>query len=82
MHPIAFLALLTIAMLVLAALRLEFDFRRTSSEDSAPEPSSEPDRGPRPPELRAAPAGGYWQAPPPPRPLAGAGQPRRAGFAL
>jgi hypothetical protein len=57
-----FLALLTIAMLLLAALRLELDFRRT--ENPRPEP-----RNPRPqpgsprPELRTSPAGGYCQAP-------------------
>ena len=64
MHPIAFLALLTIAMLLLAALRLELNFRRTAEAGPAPEPRSprpEP-RGPRP-ELRASPAGGYCQSP-------------------
>jgi hypothetical protein len=64
MPPAAFLALLTIAMLLLAALRLELNFRRTAEAG----PGSEP-RGPRPeprrprPELRASPAGGYCQAP-------------------
>lgn len=64
MPPVAFLALLTIAMLVLAALRLELNFRRADEERPAPEigaPRQEP-RKPRP-ELRAAPAGGYCQAP-------------------
>lgn len=55
MHPAAFLALLVIAMLVLAAFRLELDFRRTSKS----RPTSEP-RSSRP-ELRVAPAGGYCQ---------------------
>ena len=62
MHPIAFLALLTIALLLLAALRLELNFRRTA--EAGPEPRSpkpEP-RGARP-ELRASPAGGYCQSP-------------------
>lgn len=80
MPPIAFLALLTITMLVFAAFRLELDFRRTCKEGPAPEPEAQ---GPeRAPELRASPAGGYWQAPAPPRPFAPAGQGRRAGFAL
>lgn len=71
MHPIAFLALLTIALLALAALRLELNFRRTAAAGPRPDPrgtepgSSRPE--PRPsaarPELRAPPAGGYWQAP-------------------
>ena len=63
MPPAAFLALITIAMLLLAALRLELNFRRTA-EAGHPEPRSpgpEP-RGPRP-ELRASPAGGYCQSP-------------------
>lgn len=70
MHPAPFLALLTIVMLAFAALRLELNFRRTFKEGPAPEAGpSEPERSrkpagrPRPPELRAAPAGGYWQAP-------------------
>ncbi|HEX8573684.1 MAG TPA: hypothetical protein VF759_13140 [Allosphingosinicella sp.] len=62
MSAAAFLALLTIALLMLGALRLELNFRRKSDQA----PSGEP-RGPAParrrPELRAAPAGGYWQAP-------------------
>ncbi|HEY0130720.1 MAG TPA: hypothetical protein VGB57_04885 [Allosphingosinicella sp.] len=62
MPPIAFLALLTITLLVLAAFRLELDFRRSDKERPEPGPAA-----PRPPELRAAPAGGYCQAPPPPR---------------
>jgi len=64
MHPIAFLALLTIAMLVLAALRLELDFRRTAEAEPRPEPRR-PEREPRSsrPELRASPAGGYCQSP-------------------
>lgn len=62
MHPIAFLALLTIAMLLLAALRLELNFRRTAEAGPAPEPrGSRPE--PRRPELRASPAGGYCQPP-------------------
>jgi hypothetical protein len=62
MHPIAFLALLTIAMLLLAALRLELNFRRTAEPGHEPRgPRPEP-RGPRP-ELRASPAGGYCQSP-------------------
>ncbi len=77
MPPIAVLALLAIALLVLAAFRLELNFRRTDEERPEPKPGT-----PRPPELRAAPAGGYWQAPSPPRPFAAAGQARRAGFAL
>lgn len=64
MPPVAFLALLTIAMLVIAALRLELDFRRTAEAGPGSQPRSpkpEP-RGPRP-ELRSAPAGGYCQSP-------------------
>jgi hypothetical protein len=57
MHPVAFLALLTIALLVLAALRLELNFRRT--DKGCPEPANGAPR----PELRAAPAGGYCQPP-------------------
>jgi hypothetical protein len=66
MHPAAFLALLTIALLALAALRLELDFRRgfgKAPEGVAPGPERRPPAPKRPPELRAAPAGGYWQAP-------------------
>jgi len=85
MHPAALLALLTIAMLVFAALRLELDFRRTCKEGPGPElvaPGPErrapgPERRAPAPELRASPAGGYWQAP-----FARAPQARRAGFAL
>jgi hypothetical protein len=64
MHPIAFLALLTIALLLLAALRLELNFRRAAEAGPNPEPrSSRPEpRSPRP-ELRASPAGGYCQSP-------------------
>ncbi|HEX8064308.1 MAG TPA: hypothetical protein VF535_13980 [Allosphingosinicella sp.] len=64
MHPIALLALLTIALLVLAAVRLELDFRRTAEAGSAPEPRrpERESRCPRP-ELRASPAGGYCQSP-------------------
>ena len=62
MHPIAFLALLTIAMLLLAALRLELNFRRTVEAGPAPE-SRKPGAEPRRPELRASPAGGYCQSP-------------------
>ncbi|HYI39402.1 MAG TPA: hypothetical protein VE053_03700 [Allosphingosinicella sp.] len=77
MHPAALLALLTIALLAFAALRLELDFRRTCKADLRPEPSaSGPERRAPAPELRAAPAGGYWQAPFPRAPQA-----RRAGFA-
>ncbi|HEX8124708.1 MAG TPA: hypothetical protein VF548_03925 [Allosphingosinicella sp.] len=84
MPPIAFLALLSMAMLLLAVLRLELNFRRVAEagpdidpESGVPQaPGREPQRaGPRP-ELRAPPAGGYWQAPYS-RPQA-----RRAGFAL
>ena len=57
MHPAVFLALLTIAMLMLAALRLELNFRQ--GDKGRPEPEV---RTPRP-ELRASPAGGYCQAP-------------------
>jgi hypothetical protein len=58
-----FLALLTIAMLMLAALRLELNFRRTAEEGQAEPRTARPaGRNPRP-ELRVAPAGGYWQAP-------------------
>lgn len=57
MHPVAFLALLTIALLVLAALRLELNFRR--ADKGRPEPANGAPR----PELRAAPAGGYCQPP-------------------
>lgn len=71
MHPAALLALLTIALLAFAVLRLELNFRRTFKEGPAPEVGpSEPERRspepmgrPRAPELWAAPAGGYWQAP-------------------
>jgi hypothetical protein len=65
MHPIAFLALLTIALLLLAALRLELNFRRTARAGPGSEPGSprpEP-RRPARPELRASPAGGYCQSP-------------------
>jgi hypothetical protein len=63
MPPIAFLALLTMAMLILAALRLELNFRRAEAgPESGPDRrEAEPPR--RRPELRAPPAGGYWQAP-------------------
>ncbi|HYJ84177.1 MAG TPA: hypothetical protein VEW26_15190 [Allosphingosinicella sp.] len=64
MHPIVFLALLTIAMLLLAALRLELNFRRTAEAGPGPETrGSRPEREPRRPELRASPAGGYCQSP-------------------
>ncbi|HYW16431.1 MAG TPA: hypothetical protein VE891_09805 [Allosphingosinicella sp.] len=71
MHPAAFLALLTIAMLAFGALRLELDFRRTAEAGPGRDPrGNEPDaagRAPQAPghrpELRAPPAGGYWQAP-------------------
>ena len=65
MHPIVFLALLTIAMLALAALRLELNFRRTAQAGHAPEPRSSKPGPQRParPELRASPAGGYCQSP-------------------
>ncbi|HEX8623579.1 MAG TPA: hypothetical protein VF782_00730 [Allosphingosinicella sp.] len=57
MPPIAFLALLAITLLVLAAIRLELDYRRTDKGRAEPRPGA-----PRP-ELRAAPAGGYCQPP-------------------
>lgn len=69
MHPIAFLALLTIALLALGALRLELNFRRTAEAGPGAgrgeaEPSARRPERPEPrPELRAPPAGGYWQAP-------------------
>lgn len=71
MHPIAFLALLTIALLVLAALRLELNFRRTAEagpeaghgRGEAEPPGLRPEPPGTRPELRAPPAGGYWQAP-------------------
>ncbi len=78
MHTAAFLALLAIALLALAALRLELNFRRAGKEDRRPEPAPPGQkRRPAAPELRASPAGGYWQAPFPRVPQA-----RRAGFAL
>ena len=63
MSAAAFLALLVIAMLPGAALRLELNFRRTSKPSPRPEqPSPKPGpRSPRP-ELRMTPAGGYCQA--------------------
>lgn len=73
MPPVAFLALLTIALMLLAALRLELNFRRAAEAGPAPEP-----RSPRPeprssrPELRSAPAGGYCQSPLPFAALRGA----------
>lgn len=82
MHPAAFLALLTIAMLLLAALRLELNFRRTAEAGPAPEPRNldpEP-RSPRP-ELRTAPSGGYCQSPLSIPAFRKADQARRAGFA-
>ena len=64
MHPIVFLALLTIAMLLVAALRLELNFRRTVEAGPGADPrGSRPGREPRRPELRASPAGGYCQSP-------------------
>ncbi|MET1112165.1 MAG: hypothetical protein ABWX67_11625 [Allosphingosinicella sp.] len=64
MHPAALLALLTIAMLLLAALRLELDFRRTAEAGPPPEPRGhEPEPRSSRPELRASPAGGYCQSP-------------------
>lgn len=57
MPPVAFLALLAIAMLILCGIRLELNFRTADKERPGPEP-----RAPRP-ELRAAPAGGYCQPP-------------------
>lgn len=64
MPPIAFLALLTIALLLLAALRLELDFRRTAAAGPGREPRGpgQDPRNPRP-ELRTSPAGGYCQSP-------------------
>jgi hypothetical protein len=88
MHPAAFLALLTIAMLVLAAFRLELDFRRACKAGPTPEPGTSSPERPAPgrrapaPELRAAPAGGYWQAPLSPMAFRKADQARLAGFAL
>ena len=76
MPPAAFLALLAIAMLVLAGIRLELHFRRGSAR--APGPESPAAR----PELRASPAGGYSQRPLTAPALREAGQARRAGFAL
>jgi hypothetical protein len=85
MPPIAFLALLTIAMLLLAALRLELNFRRTAGAGPGPEPLR-PEREPRRPELRASPAGGYCQSPwssaASRRDLRRGPQAPRAGFAL
>ena len=64
MSAAAFLALVVIAMLPGAALRLELNFRRSSEERPEPAPASpRPARSKPRPELRAAPAGGYWQAP-------------------
>lgn len=71
MHPVAFLALLMIALLVLGALRLELNFRRTAEAGPAAQPGlgggepdgRQPERPAARPELRAPPAGGYWQAP-------------------
>jgi hypothetical protein len=69
MHPIAFLALLTIGLLALAALQLELNFRRTAGSQPNPGPGAAEPAGRQPqrpaarPELRAPPAGGYWQAP-------------------
>ena len=71
MHPIAFLALLTIALLALAALKLELNFRRTAQagpgalpgQCEAEPPTGQPETPSARPELRAPPTGGYWQAP-------------------
>ncbi len=77
MHPAAFLALLTIMLLMLAAFRLELDFRRACKDGPGPEREApRPGRrdlepGTRAPELHAAPAGGYWQAPFSPKALRG-----------
>lgn len=64
MHPAVFLALLTIALLALAALRLELDFRRAAAPGAGREAGG-PGRkeGRSRPELRASPAGGYCQSP-------------------
>ena len=63
MPPIAFLVLFTLALLALAALRLELNFRR-SGKGAAGEPrGSEGERPSRRPELRTAPSGGYCQPP-------------------
>jgi hypothetical protein len=59
MPPVAFLALLVIAMLPGAALRLELNFRRSREARGRPRPERPAPR----PELRAAPAGGYSQPP-------------------
>ncbi|MEA3064690.1 MAG: hypothetical protein QOJ27_1136 [Sphingomonadales bacterium] len=56
MSAAPFLALLTIGMLPLSALRLELNFRRTSKPRARPELRSP---GPR---LRMTPAAGYCQA--------------------
>lgn len=85
MPPVAFLALLTIILLALAAFRLELNFRRTCKEGPGHKPATSgperrttrPERRAPTPELRSAPAGGYWQAP-----FSGEPQARRAGFAL
>jgi hypothetical protein len=64
MSAAAFLALLVIAMLPGAALRLELSFRRASKSGPRPEqPSPRPEPRVSRPELRSAPAGGYCQAP-------------------
>ena len=61
MSAAAFLALLVIAMLPGAALRLELNFRRSAKRRPEAKKRPEP-RSPRP-ELRMSPAGGYCQAP-------------------
>jgi hypothetical protein len=61
MSAAPFLALLAIAMLPGAALRLELNFRRTARRRPAVE--SRPERRNPRPELRMSPAGGYGQAP-------------------
>ena len=83
MLPAALLALLAIAMLILAGIRLELGFRRTLKASGGAEPqSAEPEpRGPRP-ELRIGPAGGYCQRPFSSPGFGKAPQARRAGFAL
>ena len=63
MHPAVFLALLTIAMLALAALRLELNFRRTAEAGAGRDAGPRREQGKSKPELRASPAGGYCQSP-------------------
>ncbi|HYG47289.1 MAG TPA: hypothetical protein VD846_05030 [Allosphingosinicella sp.] len=83
MPAVAFLALVAIAMLVLAGIRLELDFRRSLKSESGPRPQgTAPGSGSAAPELRIGPAGGYCQRPFAPPGFGKAPQARRAGFAL